>query len=161
MLFFLPGLFRGLYLFDLCLNVLRHIRWIALNTQLSAEGGILDLKLLLLVPEGLHLLCELLVVLLRELSGLLELLILGLVLCKHADKLFLLFNLHLGLCFVGLHLFLEFFGLAIYLRSKGFLDVCLFPTLLTQLRSHELHFLGTFLLEVLVLALELGRLLLD
>ena len=62
-------------------------------------------------------------VLLRELSGLLELLILGLVLSKHADKLFLLFDLHLGLCFVGLHLFLEFFSLAIYLRSQSLLNI--------------------------------------
>ena len=100
-------------------------------------------------------------VLLRELSGLLELLILGLVLGEHADKLFLLFDLHLGLRFVGFHLFLEFFRLTIYLSSQSFLDVRLFATLLTQLRRHQLHFLSTFFFEVLVLAFELGGLLLD
>ena len=83
-------------------------------------------------------------VLLRELSGLLELLILGLVLSEHADKLLLFFNLHLGLRFVGFHLFLEFFRLTIYLSSQSFLDVRLFTSLLTQLRRHQLHFLGTF-----------------
>ena len=136
LLFFLPGLFCDLYLLNFSFNVLRHIRRITLNTQLGAKGCILDFKLLLFVSEGLHLLSELLVVLLREFSGLLELLILLLVLCEHTNKLFLLLNLHLSLCFVGLHLFLELFSLTIYLRSQGFLNVRLFTTLLTQLSSH-------------------------
>ena len=161
MLFFLPGLFHGLYLFDLRLDVLRHILWLTLNTQFGAEGGILDFKLLLFVPEGLHLLRELLVVLLGELGGLLELLILGLVLREHANKLLLLFGLHFCLGLVRLDLLLEFLGLTVYLSGQGVLNIRLLPVLLAQLRSHELHFLGAFLPEVFVLALELGSLLLD
>ena len=140
---------------------IRHSVWLAENAKFLAQLTIVNLELLFAVAECLDFFGELLMILLGELSSLLELLVLGLVLLEHVKQLLLLLELHLGLFFVRLDLFLELFGLGVDLGREGVLDAALLAVLLTQLGCHELHFLSALLLQLLVLHLQVSRLFLD
>ena len=121
----------------------------------------LSLELLLFLCKIPHFLGELLMILLRGFCCLLELLVLSLVLLKDSDELLLFLNLDLGLLFVGFDLLLQLFSLVIDLRSQRVFDVRLLAILLTELGAHQLHLLGTLLLKLLILHLQIFSFLLD
>ena len=113
------------------------------------------------MAERLDLLGELFMVLLRKLSGLLELLVFRFILFQHLEKLFLLLYLDLGLLFVGLDLLFDLFSLVVNLSSERVFNSTLFAILFSQLGRHEFHFFGALFLELFMFDLEVGALLLD
>ena len=113
------------------------------------------------MAERLDIFGELFMVLLRRLSGLLELLVFRFILFQHVEQLLFLFYLHLGLLLVGLNLLFELFGLVVNLSRERVFNSTLFAILFPQLSRHEFHFFGALFLQLFVLDLEVRGLLLD
>ena len=97
----------------------------------------------------------------REFISILELLILGLVLLEHINKLHLFLLLLLGLLTVDLHLLGELFRLLVDLASERVFNGVLLGVLILHLLRHQLNLLVALLGQVDVLLLQVLRLLLD
>jgi len=116
------------------------------------------LQLLLVVTKSLHVFSKLLLVLLGELGGLLEFLVLRLVLFKDRDKLPFFLDAFDRLLLVLLDLVLNLLSLVVDLLIECLLDAHVLAILFVKLFAHEFHLLRALLLQLLVLELELIRL---
>ena len=112
------------------ISVVLDIDAIFLNLETGTEPGMVCLKLLLVVTQGLHILRKLLLILLREFRGLLELLILAFVLFQDCQELLFFFDALYSLLLVLFDLILDLLSLIANLLIKRVLNARVLAILL-------------------------------